>query len=106
MHLGTIQVGANEVEIEVVGGLHDCQEGRLFGHYCEEIEDGDPKFAIRLAAWKADRRTAQVLLHETLHAIESAYGLELGEHNIRTLEQALTVLFRDHPELYAPLWTK
>jgi len=62
-------------------------------------------WTIRIKKSLSGRDTAMTLLHEVLHAIESIYGLTLGENKIRLLETTLSQIVIDNPE-EARFWLK
>lgn len=46
-----------------------------------------------------DDRSAQVLLHEAIHAIEETGGLDLDEKTVSAIGSGVFALLRDNPEL-------
>lgn len=58
---------------------------------------------IHIASDLSDGRKTEVLLHEVIHAIDYAFGLDFEEPQVDRLAHGLLAVMRDNPSLTAAL---
>jgi hypothetical protein len=67
------------------------------GQYAHCDADGQN---IVMRAGLRGMQCADALVHETLHAIDCIYGLDMTENQIRLMATGLTQVFLDNPEYF------
>lgn len=91
-----VKVGAHRVPIVYKESIEGDDEDSL--HYGMFYV---AEFRIEFRSKMRPSRTAEILLHEVLHAINTTYGFvdqEQEERTVTTLAAALTKLAQDNPE--------
>lgn len=84
VHVGQTVVGASTVLIEETRDDVFCDD--LYG-YTTGDQAGD--LVVVLSGRLEGKRKRRTLIHEMLHAISEAYGLDLSERTVRCLEQGV-----------------
>lgn len=98
----SLLVGAHRVEVF-------CNE--KFNDHEHETTHGETRYdpltgaSIHLAVGPEDLTpmTVSTFFHEVLHLVDEAYGLDLEERGVRTLETALMALFAQNPSVLPTL---
>lgn len=98
----SILLGAQRVEV-LCNEKFDDADGESTHGETRHHPTGGP--SIHLAAGPEDLTPATVstFFHEVLHLIDEAYGLELDERGVRTLESALMAFFAQNPSVLPTL---
>lgn len=92
----SVQVGAHHVPITYKASIEGDDDENI--HHGMFYSDA---FRIEIRTKMQNSRTAEVLLHEVLHAVNATYGFvdqEQEERTVTTLAAALTKLAQDNPE--------
>ena len=94
----SIRVGAFEYAVVTISELESLQQNNI-GY----LNTND--FTIGIAEHIADPRRAEVVLHETFHAIFRGFGFELDheleEKLVTLLGQGMLQVMRDNPQMVA-----
>jgi len=88
-----VKIGPISYTIEEVSNLRNTEGTWLYG------EINYHEFVIRLSEDNTHESRFVTLWHETLHAIETAYGLELSEDEVTALATAIAQVLQDNPGL-------
>lgn len=90
----SVKILYKEYTVEEHENLHD-EKGDLYGqiHYLPE------RILLNEGAKKEQKKA--VLLHEIVHALDEMYNIELEEKQVEKLGNALYMLQRDNPGLFA-----
>lgn len=92
--MNRIRLGANVIPVRYRHDLTDDSGRPAWGLWCEQLNE----IWLSKALKRLPDKRRIILLHEVIHAIDNAHGLDLREEQVARLAECLAQYLRDNPK--------